>query len=73
MEFKTEQVEKYGALVHRHSEMDALRGTQCLCFNCAKTSGCPIAAKGLQLCRDHNIAFAVTRCPEFQLLSKEIA
>ncbi len=65
MEFHTEQVEKYGALVYTHPEMDELRRKQCLCLNCTKTADCEIAHAGYELCKKYNVAYAMTRCPEF--------
>lgn len=65
MEFRTVQAEKYGVQVQQHPEMDNLRKSQCLCLNCAKVNECGIAADGLSFCLQCNVAFAMTRCPDF--------
>ena len=69
MEFKTKKATKYNTEVTIHTEMDTLRKDQCLCFNCkllGPSGGCKIAEDGFELCVKHNIAFAVTSCPDFQ-------
>ena len=67
MDFQVVKVEKYGALVFQHPQMDELRRSQCLCLNCSKMKKCEIASAGYELCKKHNIAYAVTRCPVFDL------
>ncbi|MCR4322864.1 MAG: hypothetical protein NUV61_02140 [Candidatus Azambacteria bacterium] len=72
MNFKVLQVEKYGVQVLQHPEMDDLRRTQCLCLNCAEMQDCAIAAAGFELCKKYNIAYAVTRCPYFDMKQEQI-
>ena len=59
------QVERYGVAVWEDEEMDALRKKACLCLNCHKLGNCQIGAEGYDLCKRHNIAFMVTRCPSW--------
>ena len=65
MDFRVALANKYGAKVWQHVEMDELRRSQCLCLNCSKLGACEIASDGFELCKKHNIAYAVTRCPVF--------
>lgn len=67
MKFRVNTVEKYGKRVKQHPEMDELRRTQCLCLNCLDIQDCPVAEKLYGLCKEHNIALAVTRCPAFNI------
>jgi hypothetical protein len=60
------QIEKYGGMVWQHPQMDELRRTECLCLNCDILSVCQRAAGLYNLCREHNLALAVTRCPLWQ-------
>jgi len=60
------KVERYGTEVYEHTEMDALRKTQCLCLNCNKLGNCVYAEKGLELCKEAGMAWAVTRCAYFE-------
>ena len=62
------QVLKYGALVWQDPEMDEARKTSCLCLRCVKmrpgtTEHCTIAAEGYAMCKKHNVAYMMTRCP----------
>ncbi len=64
------QEEHYGQVVWVNPTTEALRRTECLCLNCAKSKPgepdhCPIAAAGYSLCRANGVAFAMTRCPLF--------
>lgn len=65
------QVERYGALVQEHTEMDELRKTECLCRLCAKLKAkqpdnCRTAEALFAICVSDSIAMSVTRCPEFE-------
>ena len=66
---KVTKVERYGQMVHEHSEMDELRRSECLCLNCANLKDCDIAKAGYQLCITRQIAYMMTRCPQFEYLS----
>jgi len=70
MKFKVTQTQKYDTLVFQHSEMDELRRSQCLCLNCSKMKHCEIASAGFELCMKYNIAYAMTRCPVFELVDR---
>ena len=65
MEIK--EIEKYGKMVKQNVAMDTLRKTECLCLNCEKlvTGECETAKKLYDICKDHNVAMAITRCPNF--------
>ncbi|MDD5012290.1 MAG: hypothetical protein PHQ66_01430 [Candidatus Nanoarchaeia archaeon] len=49
-------------------EMDELRRKECLCINCERKndkppySSCPIAKKLYGICKEYDMAIAVTRC-----------
>jgi len=66
--FELRTVEKYGRRVWQHELMDTLRRTECLCLNCVKQAApeCEIAQRGYALCQEYSIAYAVTRCPDFE-------
>jgi len=66
MRFKTVLVEEYGVQVYQHPEMDELRRIQCLCLNCSFMYHCKIAQKGYKLCKEYNVAYAMTRCPNWR-------
>lgn len=58
------RVERHGGEAWEHTEMDALRKDKCLCLNCAHLEeGCDPASSLYAVCREDNIALAVTRCP----------
>ena len=59
------QQEHYGALVWVNTKIDALRGSECLCLHCGGRRECGTAAQLLRLCCDHELALAVTRCPDW--------
>jgi hypothetical protein len=47
---------------------EAARKESCLCLNCGnlkpnQTDNCPIADSFFKICKDQNVALAVTRCP----------
>lgn len=72
MNLQIEEVEKYGVKVQSNTNMDELRRDQCLCLNCGKlpTGNCEQAQAFFRVCKAHNIALAVTRCPYFELKPK---
>ena len=59
-------VERYGKDVWSNAEMDALRKTECLCMNCWNFGDCETAMRLYELCKQFNLALAVTRCPEWK-------
>lgn len=61
------QVKKYGQIVWSHVRMDHDRQTECLCLNCAVLLKCQIADRGHKFCQEFGVAYAMTRCPFFQL------
>ena len=65
MKNKAVKVIRYEKEVYCNEDMDFLRRKECLCMNCSTTE-CLIAKKGYELCKEHNIAFMVTRCPNFK-------
>ena len=65
MKFKVEKVEKYGATVACHKEMDELRREQCLCFHCGEKDECGRAKSLLKFCTHFNMAMAITRCDKY--------
>lgn len=60
-----ELVHKYGFTVWADKEMDELRRHRCLCLRCAKVDLCSVARKLLEMCKEHNLALAMTRCKEW--------
>ena len=59
-------------------EMDELRRTECLCFNCERTieggpaSPCKAAKEFYELCKKYNSAMAMTRCGVTDPLTKNL-
>ena len=68
MKTKPVQVEKYGKTVWSNVDMDELRRTECLCLNCSKMSSCQTAKHLYNACKDFNIAMAITRCPDWEII-----
>jgi hypothetical protein len=60
-----EQQEHYGVKVWTNVEMDSFRKHQCLCLLCSKLGNCEQASRLYEICKNNNLALAVTRCPEF--------
>lgn len=61
-------IEKYGQKVYANPITESLRPLECLCLNCNKQKNnreenCKVAVKLFDICVEHNIALAVTRCP----------
>lgn len=61
-----------GSQVWVNKEMDELRRTECLCYNCDRlkiggdeSKNCPIAGIIYNLCKVVNIATMITRCSVF--------
>lgn len=54
--------------IWQNSEMDALRKTECMCLNCylkdenPPYKSCPVAGKIYEICKEHDMAMAITRC-----------
>lgn len=71
---KMKRVEKYGVEVWSDEEMDALRKERCLCLNCnwIGTDGCATVGILYAVCKGHNVALAVTRCPTWERKRKEL-
>jgi|WetSurMetagenome_2_1015567.scaffolds.fasta_scaffold441091_2 hypothetical protein len=70
MKAQLKQEEHYGVVVWVNPTTEALRRTECLCLNCTclkpgKTDNCPYAQRLYEVCKDGNIALAVTRCLPF--------
>lgn len=61
------QVKRYGVTVWSDEEMDTLRKTRCLCLNCVRLGVCGTASQFYSICKENNIALAVTRCSGFLL------
>lgn len=66
------QEEHYGDIVWVSPAVEALRRSDCLCYNCAKLKPadggdeCSIASAFYEICKTENVALAVTRCPVFE-------
>jgi len=65
---KYKKTEKDPEKVWANVEMDNLRRKECLCVNCDRKNeeipygSCPAAGKLYNICVEHNMAMAVTRC-----------
>lgn len=57
------KVIKYGTEVFQSVDMDELRKTECMCLNCKIIKDCLRAESLYDICKEHNIALMVTRCP----------
>ena len=67
MDFDVSKVKVHDRHVYRHHEMDELRAEHCLCLNCREMAqGCLIAGQFYDLCQQHDIALAITRCPHWR-------
>jgi len=53
---------KYGQDVYESLELDIKRKTDCLCLNCINMSLCEIAKAFFEICKENNMAVAITRC-----------
>ena len=60
-----ERVDKYGVDVWANVVTDQIRRKECLCLNCDNMGNCIAASKMFELCKDHNLATMITRCPEW--------
>lgn len=63
--------EHFDGVVWTNQAMDRARKAHCLCLNCAKmkpreADHCRIASEGYEFCKRNNIAFCMTRCPEWE-------
>lgn len=56
----------YNDRIWVHTIMDTLRHTECLCLNCDKKDTCDLAQILFNICRNNDLALAVTRCPLWQ-------
>jgi hypothetical protein len=54
----------YGMKVWTNELMDRLRKDECLCLRCGRIldHGCPIASMLYKMCKENNLALAMTRC-----------
>ena len=55
-----------GGEVWCNVKMDNLLEKECLCLNCDLMEHCGWAVEFYNMCKDANIALAVTRCPEWR-------
>lgn len=55
----------HNAVVSVNPTTESLRREECLCLNCHKMSECAKAKALYQICKDGNLALAVTRCPDW--------
>lgn len=66
VEPESQLVRRHGVPVYADLEMDELRRWRCLCFRCGRDmSLCPTAQELFKICKDKNIALAVTRCQKW--------
>ena len=56
---------RYGREVFINESMDTLRKSECLCLNCKIVSFCDSAKVLYSLCKEKDLAMAITRCPSF--------
>lgn len=66
MEDKPELQNHYDKDVWVNKKMEELRREECLCFNCKKIGDCKYASGLYGVCKDGNIALAVTRCKHWE-------
>jgi hypothetical protein len=62
-----ERVVRHEVLVNEFARADALRVSDCLCLHCAKLGKCVRAAALLALCKEFDMALAVTQCPYWKI------
>jgi hypothetical protein len=55
---------RYGVEVWVNPLMELARRRECLCLNCG-TETCEVADKLYELCKEYNLAMAITRCPKW--------
>lgn len=55
----------YGKEVSVNKLTESYRKFECLCLNCSSMDDCPAAKKLYAIAIEHNLAMAITRCPEF--------
>ena len=55
----------YNVAVWCNEKMDNARRKECLCFNCKFIKTCDWASELFGLCKDHNLALMITRCPDW--------
>lgn len=60
------KVRKYDRDVWQNEKMDNLRRTECLCTNCRFIKICDWASELFGICKDHDLALAMTRCPDWR-------
>lgn len=56
----------YGKEVWTNRFMDDLRRKECLCLNCEIQKDCTVAASLFNICKNDNLALAVTRCKNYK-------
>lgn len=66
-----EQQVHYGAKVWVNPTTEAMRKTECLCWNCDnlkpdKPDSCAIAEALFQIIKRENLALTITRCPDWE-------
>lgn len=60
--------DKHPEKIWKNIELDELRKTECLCINCDRKNdkpvyiSCPVAKKIYNICVEHDMAMAITRC-----------
>ena len=63
---KVKRVMAHMAMVWQNERMDNLRKKECLCLNCRFIENCDWASELFGMCKDHHLALAVTRCPDWE-------
>jgi len=68
MKSRVSQQNHHNEIVWTNELMDELRRSECLCLNCQfmPIQNCIFSKKLFNLCKDFNLALAVTRCPDWQ-------
>lgn len=65
---KYKKTEKDPEMIWVNTGMDDLRKRECLCMNCNRKNdsppynSCPTAKKIYDICKENNMAMAITRC-----------
>ena len=63
---KIEKIIAHGIEVYADKEMDDLRRGRCLCLNCGEMDSCSSAKQLYGICKENDMALAVTRCKDYK-------
>ena len=66
MEVQPKSILKYGVWVWCNERADLSRSQECLCLNCRLlNNGCRQSSLLFEICKSFNLAFLMTRCPDW--------